>query len=69
MNRIVTYERRLGEKTELTPEQSAEIEALKNRPDSEIDFSDIPPLDERFWAKAVRNPYLATPRTPTKKAG
>jgi len=30
---------------------------LAARPDSEIDFSDIPPLDERFWDNAVRNPF------------
>ena len=27
------------------------------RPDSKIDFSDIPPLTEDFWKNAVRNPY------------
>jgi hypothetical protein len=30
---------------------------LEARPDSEIDFSDIPPLKESFWANAVRNPF------------
>ena len=58
MSKIVTYERRLGEKLELTPEQIAQLEALAKMPDSEIDYSDIPPLDEKFWANAVRNPYL-----------
>jgi uncharacterized protein (DUF4415 family) len=27
------------------------------RPDSEIDYSDIPPLPESFWKNAVRNPF------------
>lgn len=27
------------------------------RPDSETDFSEIPPLEESFWRNAVRNPY------------
>ena len=31
--------------------------ALAERPDSEIDFSDIPPLPESFWNNAVRNPF------------
>jgi uncharacterized protein (DUF4415 family) len=26
-------------------------------PDDTIDFSDIPELDEKFWANAVRNPF------------
>jgi uncharacterized protein (DUF4415 family) len=30
---------------------------LAGRPDSEIDFSDIPPLKESFWKNAVRNPF------------
>ncbi len=28
-----------------------------DRPDSEIDFSDIPELGEEFWRKAIRNPF------------
>ena len=39
------------------------MEALKARPNSEIDTSDIPELDEKFWQNAVRNPYFR----PTKK--
>ena len=69
MIKMVTYERRLGEKVELTPEQQAEIEALLSKPDDEIDYSDIPPLDEKFWANAVRNPYLDPARKRTKKVG
>ena len=26
-------------------------------PDSEIDFSDIPELTEKFWKNGVRNPF------------
>ena len=38
----------------LTPEQIAEIE------DEDIDFSDIPELDESFWEKAeIVEPDLA----------
>ncbi len=36
-----------------------EIEALKRKPDSEIDFSDIPPITDEMWRNAIRgNPYL-----------
>ena len=54
---------------ELTPEQKAEIEALARMPDSEIDFSDIPPLEERErdrkYKITIRNPWI-TPPTKTK---
>ena len=26
--------------------------------DSQIDYSDIPPLDKQFWARAVPNPFF-----------
>jgi len=42
----------------LTEERKSEIEALAERPDSEIDYSDIPPLDESFWVRAVPNPFF-----------
>lgn len=42
---------------EMTEERKRELLELDSRPDSEIDFSDIPPLDEAFWANAVRNPF------------
>lgn len=32
----------------LTQERQAELQALANKPDSEIDYSDIPPLNETF---------------------
>jgi uncharacterized protein (DUF4415 family) len=41
----------------LTGQQRKEIAALAARPDSEIDFSDIPRLPESFWKNAVRNPF------------
>ena len=41
----------------LSEEQKARLEALDKRPDSEIDFSDIPELDDSFWKNAVQNPF------------
>jgi uncharacterized protein (DUF4415 family) len=38
----------------LTP---ASKRKLAERPDAEIDVSDIPPLPESFWKNAVRNPF------------
>jgi uncharacterized protein (DUF4415 family) len=41
----------------LTPASKRKLAKLAERPDSEIDFSDIPPLNESFWKNAVRNPF------------
>jgi len=41
----------------LTARQKRELAKLAARPDSEIDYSDIPPLGEKFWKHAVRNPF------------
>ena len=38
----------------LTAEQIAELDALAKRPDSEIDFSDIPEVGPEFFANAKR---------------
>lgn len=41
----------------LTEAQKAELARLAAMPDEEIDFSDIPPLDEKFWANAQRGRF------------
>jgi hypothetical protein len=38
----------------LTAAQRRELAALATLPDGKIDYSDIPPLTERFWENAVR---------------
>jgi uncharacterized protein (DUF4415 family) len=53
MKKIV---RKFGE-YKLTEKQKRELEALAAMPDSSIDFSDIPPLTEKFWKNAIRNPW------------
>ena len=40
----------------LTEQDRREIAELAES-DAPIDYSDIPPLDEAFWTRAVRNPY------------
>lgn len=42
----------------LTEERKSELRKLAERPDDEIDFSDIPELDEDAWKHAIRNPYV-----------
>src|SRR5271165_2415483 len=41
----------------MTAARKRKLLQLAKRPDSEIDFSDLPPLKEKFWMDAVRNPY------------
>jgi uncharacterized protein (DUF4415 family) len=41
----------------LTAKQRRKIAALASMPDDKIDYSDIPPLNDRFWKHAVRNPF------------
>jgi uncharacterized protein (DUF4415 family) len=49
----------------LTEKQKAELAALAARPDSEIDYSDIPPLTEEFWKNAVRGRFYRPTKTST----
>ena len=47
----------------LTDEQRANLKALTERSDSEIDYSDIPPLTDEFWKRAIRGRFYK----PTKR--
>jgi hypothetical protein len=49
----------------LTEKQKAELTALAARPDSDIDFGDIPPLTDEFWKNAVRGKYYKPIKTST----
>ncbi len=50
MSKIVRV--RLDELPPLSEERKKELVALAEMPDSEIDFSDIPMLTEKFWKNA-----------------
>ena len=52
-------------KTRLTEKQKLEAAALASMPDSKIDVSDIPPLDEDFFRRAIRNPFFKPIKTST----
>ena len=47
----------------LTEERKAELKALADAPENEIDYSDIPPLDDAFWQRAVPNPFFKPVKT------
>jgi len=49
----------------LTAKQKAQVAALRARPDSDIDTSDIPQLTKEFWKNAVRNPFYKPTKTAT----
>ena len=63
--KLKRYEVDLNNLPSLTKEQKAELKALSEMPDSEIDYSDIPPLDDAFWKNAVRNPFYRPTKTST----
>jgi uncharacterized protein (DUF4415 family) len=63
--KMVEYEIELANPPALTAEQRIELKALRAMPDSEIDYSDIPPLQEGFWKEAVRNPFYRPTKTST----
>lgn len=65
MSKTVRYELDPSNPPSLTDEQKAELKALSEMPDSTIDYSDIPPLDEAFWKNAVRNPFYKPTKTST----
>ncbi|MFA6969986.1 MAG: BrnA antitoxin family protein [Gallionella sp.] len=49
----------------LTGDNEAEIKALSELPESQIDYSDIPPLPDEFWKSAVSNPFYKPTKTST----
>ncbi|PID44043.1 MAG: cytoplasmic protein [Gammaproteobacteria bacterium] len=65
MSKIVQCEVDPDNLPELTSWQKAELKTVSKMADSEIDYSDIPPLDESFWKKAVRNPFYKPARSST----
>ena len=63
--KMVEYEIDLVNPPALTAEQVVELDALRAKLGSEIDYSDIPPLQESFWKKAVQNPFYRPTKTST----
>jgi len=57
MSKTVTYKVDLAHPPALSAAQQAQLQTLAEMPDSDIDYSDIAPLDDDFWQHAVRNPY------------
>lgn len=60
-----TVKHALDATSPLTANQKAEIKALSELPDSQIDYSDIPPLSDEFWKSAAINPFYKPTKTST----
>ena len=45
--------------------RQAQLQALAQQPDEAIDYSDIPPFGEEFWAQAQSNPFYKPLKIPT----
>ena len=65
MSKTVHYELDLNKLPPLTDAQKSELAALADMPNSDIDYSDIPPMDDAFWKNAVRNPLYKPTKTST----
>ena len=63
--KTVAYEADLSNLPPLTKSQKTELKALSEMQDSEIDTSDIAPLDDAFWKNAVQNPFYKPTKTST----
>ncbi|MGD0293972.1 MAG: BrnA antitoxin family protein [Terracidiphilus sp.] len=63
--KMVHYEIDLAHPPALTKTQKAQIASLRTKPETEIDYSDIPPLGDVFWKNAVRNPFYRPTKTST----
>ncbi|HET7346750.1 MAG TPA: BrnA antitoxin family protein [Acidobacteriaceae bacterium] len=61
----VRYELDLANPPALTASQKAEIKKLAAKPEREIDYSDMPSLDDAFWKRAVGNPLYRPTKTST----
>ena len=55
----------LGALPPLTPGQKAELDALAQLPDAQIDMSDAPSLPDEVWANAVRGRFYKPRKTST----
>ncbi len=65
MSKTIRYKVDLNNLPSLSDKQKAELKALAEMQDSEIDYSDIPPLDDGFWKNAVNNPFYKPTKTST----
>jgi uncharacterized protein (DUF4415 family) len=61
----IRYSIDLSNPPPLSEQQKVAIEQLRNIKDEDIDFSDIPELDEKFWANARHRPMFKVVKAST----
>lgn len=49
--------RKTLDESPIKPAQVRKLARIAAIPEEEIDFSEIPPLQEKFWQNAIRNPF------------
>ncbi len=54
---MTKFVRKTLAESSMTPARKRRLARLAERPDSEIDFTEIPPLKASFWRNAIRNPF------------
>lgn len=65
MKKTVTYNVDLANLPPLTEKQKAELNVLSNMPDSQIDYSDIPPVTDAFFKNATRGHFYRPVKSST----
>ncbi|MDR0356639.1 MAG: BrnA antitoxin family protein [Deltaproteobacteria bacterium] len=63
MSKVIYHEADRKDLSPLTDDQKAELKTLSEISDAEIDYSDIPELDDSFKKNAVRNPFYRPNKT------
>lgn len=63
--KAVKHEVDLTKLPPLTEKQKAELAALAERADKDIDYSDVPPLTAEFWKNAERGKFYKPTKTST----
>jgi uncharacterized protein (DUF4415 family) len=62
---LVRYKIDLKNLPPLTKEQKAELKKLAAMKDEDIDYSDIPPLDDKFFANARHHDFFRPTKSST----
>ena len=65
MSKVIRHEIDLGNLPALTAQQRAELQALAQAPEAQINYDDQPQLSRAFLKDAVRNPLYKPTKTPT----
>lgn len=65
MKKIVKFTLDAANTPPLTDAQKAEVKALAEMSDKDIDFSDLPKLTGEFWKNALQNPFYRPTKTST----